>query len=354
MFGDGWLIGLAIGLAVIDACCFAAAAVWQQRAVRRTVLAGAEGAETAAEPDPKRHQLSLRGLVTLIRNPGWLFGIGLMGLGVVLHMIALVLAPVSVIQPIGVLGVPLAVLLAARLARRRPSRSLILPIVICVAGIAGFVVMISGRAVHDATAPLIALLVAEAVVLIVIAASGVIARLLHGWPRCVLNAVGGAIAVGMVSALVRAIAAQIDGDPARLLEPGTLALIAMALVNAAAGGWLVQQAYASGPADVVLACLTVIDPMIAVVVGLGLLGEGAALTAGGLLGMIIFAGVAVAGVLALARSHPQLNGQAGAARNQGRPDRAVPDRDVSHRPVATAASPSGPDRRPAELLELDA
>jgi hypothetical protein len=70
------------------------------------------------------------------------------------------------------------------------------------------------------------------------------------------------------------------------------------------GGWLVQQAFTSGPPEVVVACLTVVDPIVAVLFGVVLLGEGNATSAGhwAVLGAAALA--ASVGVAVLARHHP--------------------------------------------------
>jgi uncharacterized membrane protein len=323
--------GVAITLAVIDSFCFAAAAVCQQRAVRRTVRRQL-GSDAAAAPalhgrlshgrmatdppawstvQPNQHRLSLRGMLSLSREPGWLGGVGLMTFGTVLHMVALVLAPVSVVQPIGVLGVPLAVLLAARMARVRPSRATVLPILLCVLSIATFVGLAAGHAGARQEVPFGPLLVLQAGVLLLGGTAVVVARRIHGWQRCVVNAFGGAVGIGMVAVLTRAISQHIEAGPAgvdvgRLLDPVTFGLAALLVVNAILGGWLVQQAYASGPAEVVLAALTVIDPMIAVLTGLVLLGEGSRLPSAIGLAMTLCGIAAVAGVVTLARTHPEV------------------------------------------------
>jgi hypothetical protein len=82
------------------------------------------------------------------------------------------------------------------------------------------------------------------------------------------------------------------------------ALLAMAL-----GGWFVQNAYASGPPDLVIAGLTVIDPMVAVTIGIIVLAEAA--SAGPVISIIFAASGAVAayGVWLLSRVHPELKAQ---------------------------------------------
>ena len=303
---------IAITLAIIDSICFAAAAVYQQRAVRRTV----------------RHRLTLRELVALPTQPGWLGGVGLATVGVSLHIVALILAPVAVVQPIGVLGVPFAVLLAAHLARQRPARATVVAIVLCVLGIGAFVWLTASRVGSDRTVSLGLLAIAVAVVLAVMAVAGVIAHFQQGWTRCLVNAVAGAFGVGMVAALMRALVQHIGTDAGRILDLHSLSLIGLMTVSGSAGGWLVQQAYASGPAEVVLASLTVVDPMIAVIVGLLLLGEGSTLSPAVAVSMILCGLVAASGVVVLARTHPQVRQREPSRNDLGMADRGRPTRIV--------------------------
>lgn len=281
---------IAITFAVIDSSCFAAAAVYQQRAVRRTV----------------RHRLTLRGLISLPTQRSWLGGVGLATFGMCLHVVALILAPVSLVQPIGVLGVPIAVLLAARLAGERPSKTTLVPVLVSLLGIGGFIWLAASRIGSDRPVPLSLLALAEGVILAVMGVAAVVARRLHGWPRCLVDAVAGAFGIGMVAALMRALVQHIGGNVTRLFDLHSLALLALMALSGAVGGWLVQQAYASGPAEVVLASLAVVDPMIAVVVGLVVLGEGTRLSATNDMIMITFGVIAAAGVVALAKTHPEV------------------------------------------------
>ncbi len=295
---------LAIALAVIDSACFAAAAVVQQRAVRHTVRRQVPVRE---EPHPRDHRLSLRGLGSLVRQRGWLAGVALMGLGMALHVLALALAPVSVVQPIGVLGVPLAVYLAARLDRHRPDRGARVPVTVCVIGVAAFVWLAASHTSGDHPVPVRGLLAGEVVLLAVLVGCAAAAHRVHGWRRCLLNALAGAAAIGTVAALMRAVFQHIQAgnDP---LAPSTLAMAGILVVNGVLGAWLVQQAYASGRAEVVLACLTVVDPVIAVLAGLLLLGEGALLPGPILVGMSLCGLAAAGGVVALARARPGIGG----------------------------------------------
>ncbi len=285
---------LAITFAVLGAVCFAGAAVLQHRAV-------------AAESGPSARQgsepLSLRGLRAVTRRRGWLAGLGLAVAGSVLHAVALVLAPLSVVQPVGVLAVPIAVLLTAVRSRRRPALGVIAGVALSIVGVAAFVLTAAGTAVSTPApdgATLAAGLIVAGVVLL-LAGLG-LAR--SGWVRCVACATAGAVAFGLVSALVRAVSQAVTTGEVALLAPPVL--LAATGVGAAvlAGGWLVQQAFASGPPEVVIACLTVVDPIVAVLLGAVLLGEGAATPASTWLLLGAAAATATIGVIALARHHP--------------------------------------------------
>ena len=66
-----------------------------------------------------------------------------------------------------------------------------------------------------------------------------------------------------------------------------------------------QSAYTSGPVDLIVAGLTILDPLIAVSLGVLVLGE-TAQTPGWAIGAQPVSGIAaIAGVFLLARHHPQ-------------------------------------------------
>lgn len=310
--------GLAIALAVVAAFCFAGAAVLQHRAVTAAAPVPGYGAPHRGRPGAT---LSLDGLLAATRRPGWLLGLALAGGGTLLHAAALVLAPLSVVQPIGVLAVPVAVLLTAVRTGRQPGRGVLAAAAVCVAGVAVFVGLAAGTAV-SAPAPGGATLLAGLVVAAVVAALAAVGLDHSGWVRCVSLAAAGAVAFGLVSTLLRAVSQDVVyGGFGALLDPGVLATVAGIGTAVLVGGWLVQQAFASGPPEVVTACLTVVDPIVAVVLGTALLGEGAATPARTWLMMVAAAAAATAGVVALARHHPDVAARRAAHRRVADPGR---------------------------------
>jgi hypothetical protein len=86
----------------------------------------------------------------------------------------------------------------------------------------------------------------------------------------------------------------------------TLSAILAMLVAALLGGWFVQNAYASGPPDLVIAGLTVIDPMVAVSIGVGILGEASTATMPIIIGFALAGFTSVIGVFMLSKVHPQV------------------------------------------------
>jgi hypothetical protein len=257
----------AILLAALGACCFAGSARLQHGAVR----SGNPG-----------ESLSVRSLGRVLRTRRWLAGAGLAVVGGALHVVALSLAPLVVVQPVGVLG------LVVVTGRFRPA-----VVGVCL-GVAGFVVLAarSGVASGGISQPGATWFFAPAAIAVAAAALSI-----HGRARCFGLAAAAAVLFGTGSALIRA--ATHD-----LAAVTGLSLAAESLLLIAAGGWLVQQAYAAGPPAVVIAVTTVIDPFTAVVIGLTRYGEAAHTTPASAVAQGGFAGLAIAGVLVLARSIP--------------------------------------------------
>ncbi len=70
-----------------------------------------------------------------------------------------------------------------------------------------------------------------------------------------------------------------------------------------AGIWI-QQGYASGAAEIVVGTLNAAGPVAGVAYGIAVLGEGMNLTWPAALLMLLFAAVAISGVVLLSRIHP--------------------------------------------------
>ncbi|KOX17610.1 glycosyl transferase family 1 [Saccharothrix sp. NRRL B-16348] len=263
---------LAVLLAVLGAVFFAFAARLQHDAVRAS-------------------QGTLR-VLELLRRPRWLVGLVLLVLGAGVHAAALGMAPLSVVQPVGVVAIGITAVLDGR-RRELPA------VAWTTFGVGAFVLLAAGSATSTAVAPE-AEVKAALLALGLIAAPGLVGVLST---RPAVRALGfgaaGGVAYGFVSVLMRSVSQDVQQGGLAWTTAFSAAGIVVALV---VGGWFIQHAYASGPPHVAVACLTVVDPLVAVGIGAGLLGE--ATRTSPLVGaaQVACAAIAVGGVVALART----------------------------------------------------
>lgn len=241
-------------------------------------------------------------MFSLVRNPAWLGSVGIIVVAGVLHAVGLALAPISIVQPVGVLAIPFAVLIAARRLGRRPSGAVMLAVAVTVLAVVAFVLAAASDGHNasriDATEIALATLGIGALA-VVLAALGAFGPL---WLRCIAWAAAGAVVYGLASALLRTDTMLVaQGD---LLTWHVLGYTVAILVAYGVGGWMVQHAHANGPPAVVLGSLTVVDPIVAVLFGIAFLGEGARLSSLHYTVMIVAGIAAAVGVLLLARHHP--------------------------------------------------
>jgi drug/metabolite transporter (DMT)-like permease len=239
----------------------------------------------------------------MVRTPVWLLGLGLIALGAALHLVALAMAPITVIQPLGILAVGWSVLIAARLKGKPPERKIWFAVGVSVVGIVGFTIL-STRYTTEATD------ISLASMLWTTAAIWGLAIVLGGFgifgPRSIRSlcwAWAGAALYGLGSGYMK-IMAEIITHGAELTGAEFITALVGLILAYGVGGWMIQTAYATGPAEVVVGSMTTVDPLAAVLVGLVVLGEGALLTPLIAMGMVLAGLVAAGGVAVLSRFHP--------------------------------------------------
>ena len=239
----------------------------------------------------------------LRRQTTWVTGLGLMGLVTVLNVIALGLAPVSVVQPVGAISLVFAALIGRRFFGLRLSVPVLASIALTLVGILAFVAT-SARFSHEivVTEQSVTWLLAVLVALGVFAGAFSVGSAGH-IPRVVMTGIVFGTVAAATHVLARAI--MVSGLPglAPLGMRWWMLLGAVGLASAA-GFWLVQTAYACGPAETVLAALTVIDPIVAVIIGAAFFGEYAGLGPDAIAGLLASAAVGTGGVWMLSRFHP--------------------------------------------------
>jgi hypothetical protein len=285
------MIAVAVLLAIIASFSFASGASAQHLGIDKAL---------AGESDRK---LTFPRLVKMVRTPVWLLGLGLIALGAALHLVALAMAPITVIQPLGILAVGWSVLIAARLKGKPPERKIWFAVGVSVVGIVGFTILSTKYATEATDISLGSMLATTAAIwglAIVLAGFGIFG------PRSIRSlcrAWAGAALYGLGSGYMK-IMAEIITNGAELTGAEFLTATVGLILAYSVGGWMIQTAYATGPAEVVVGSMTTVDPLAAVVVGLVVLGEGALLTPLIAMGMVLAGLVAAGGVAVLSRFHP--------------------------------------------------
>lgn len=287
--------GLAVALAACGAVLFGLAAVRQHGAVQYSMSVEDAGGRQ-----------SLGALWRMVRRPSWLIGSLQGALGGGLHVLALTLAPITLVQPIGVLAVPVTVVATAFQRRRRPRRRQMVGSVLSVGSIAALtVLLIAPAAATKPVLPQIVTLVLPIALAVVGALLiGVLGQRAPALLRCTLLAAAAAVLFGLTSVLVRTVG-RIIGASDLVAERGVLltALIGIALC-VPSGVWAMQTAYISGSPQVVICVLTLLDPLAAVVGGHFLLNDGVALTAATTAAVSGCALLAAVGVVLLSADYP--------------------------------------------------
>ena len=246
--------------------------------------------------------LTLAQLGRLLTRPSWVAGSVMLGLAILCQLAAMSFAPLIVVQPLGAIALVITTLLNARISGHRPTKRSVRAIIECTGGIFIFVtiaaLVATDRPVSDGQ--LITILIILAVVMVVF--GGLWLWLRHGM-KALFYIVGAGVMYGFVATLAKVVISRIQSGDFEWL---TLLCLASLLVVTAVGAYFVQSAYSSGPPDLVIAGLTVIDPIVAIMIGLFVLGEAANAPLWAYIGFGIAGIIAVIGVYDLARNHPQV------------------------------------------------
>ena len=287
----GLLIG--IPLALLGAIFMSFGAQYQHRGVTKV--------ERLSGGGPNRG-LGAGQLLKLLSRPSWVIGTLMLGLAIACQLSALAFAPLIVVQPLGAIALVITTLLNAQITGHRPTKRSLIAIAACVGGIFIFVTIAALFATEKAVSneQLITILVLLGVVTIVFAGLWV-------WLRKRMGALFYITAAGVIYGFVATLAKVVivrwqTGD----LNWLTLTCLAALIVSAIVGAYFVQSAYASGPPDLVVAGLTVVDPMVAILIGLLVLQEAAGAPLWVYIAFAIAGGISVWGVFQLARHHPQI------------------------------------------------
>lgn len=288
---------LGIPLALLGAALLAFGAQYQSRGLNKVErIVGASAGSG----------LSLRHVLGLLRRPSWVSGTLLLGLAVAFQIGSLALSPIIIVQPIGVVGLVITSILNSRLSGVRLDTRVRISIGLAVLGIVAFVSIAAftatDRPVTDAK--LTTILITFAVVLVLALIAFV---LLRHHRVALLYIVGAGVLYGFVATFAKAVIGRLQQGE---FETLTWLCVAALVVGALLGMVFVQNAYSSGPPDLVVAGLTVIDPIVAVLIGIIVLNEAANAPGWAVFAFIASGALAVVGVIGLAKFHPQTGASA--------------------------------------------
>ncbi len=294
------LQGLGIPVALIGAVFLAVGAQLQHSGV----VTVDENSDTEASKG-----LSLRQMLALVSRPSWVLGTLMLGLAVLFQLGALYLAPLIVVQPLGAVALVITSILNARISKVKLTRPAIRAIVFCIVGVGIFVTIAAfvakSKEVTQQQLVIVLLSLLAITVLFVLAFIFLRKRF-----KAIIYIVGAGVLYGFVATLAKVVIDRLKtlamgGQDAGGVEWLTALCVLALLAATALGGYFVQTAYSSGPPDLVIAGLTVIDPIVAVTIGIVVLEEAAGAPWYAILAFGVAAAFAVYGVFQLAKHHPQ-------------------------------------------------
>ncbi|MBP2411354.1 drug/metabolite transporter (DMT)-like permease [Arthrobacter stackebrandtii] len=247
------------------------------------------------------------GFLRLLTNPRWVLGLVLLGIGTALNVVALTLGTLTVVQPIGAIALVITTIVNSRDQGIRLNRATIVSISACVAGSALFVLMAVNVVSENTHVTQQEELTVVLLLAIVVVFFGGALVMFKRRLKSFFYIVGAGTLFGFVAVLTRIISQQIfDPNKQYLLNVQWYSIFAIAVAGGL-GSWFVQSAYSTGPPDLVIAGLTVIDPIVGIAIGITILGELSdyvpPVVAISMAGAAI---LAIVGVIMLSRHHPDV------------------------------------------------
>jgi hypothetical protein len=283
---------IGVPIALVGAVFLSLGAQLQHQGVTRVEVSHGDGEKAG---------LSIRQLMHLLARPSWVIGTLLLGLAIVFQLTSLGFAPLIVVQPLGVVALVITAVLNARISKIKLDRHAIRAIAMCVSGVGIFVAIAAVYAIEREITEVQLLIVLGilGVVLAAFALAFVFARQVVG---AMFYIIGAGVLFGFVATLAKVVINRILNNN---FEGLTVVAIVALLASAALGSYFVQTAYSVGSPDLVIAGLTVVDPLVAVLIGVIVLGEASLIPPGFMITAVIAGVIAILGVLQLAKHHPQ-------------------------------------------------
>jgi len=288
---------IGIPLALVGAFFLSFGSAVQQRGV----------AEVGDREDGKGG-LAIRQMLSLVANRQWLLGTVMVISAIVCQLAALSFSPIAVVQPIGVFALVITALITARSTHEKIGGPSARAIAICVGAVVIFVTTAAltthVSAIRNSNV-IVVLIVVAAVVLLLVGTFLLFRRRLN---RIFYVAASGVL-FGFVATLAKVIIGRVETVVQAHHSPfavGGLTYICVLgiIVAGSLGQYLQQSAFSSGSPDVVVAGLTVIDPIVGATVGLTILAEAVDTPAWAFVIFAVTGLLAVFGVVQLSRKRP--------------------------------------------------
>jgi len=282
-----------IPIALVGAALMSFGAQYQSRGLNKVERLTGESASSG---------LSIKHMLGLLGRPSWVVGTILLGLAVVFQIGALSFSPLIVVQPLGVVAMVITAVLNSRMTGVKLPKRALVSLCMCVGGIVTFVTVAAFTASdHPVTdAKLITILIVFAIVF-ALAVGGFL--VLRHKAVALFYIVGAGVLYGFVATFAKIMIGRFLQNEFEILSwICVLALGAGALL----GMLFVQNAYSSGPPDLVIAGLTVVDPLVAILIGIIVLHEAAGAPFWAVICFAITGIIALIGVIGLAKFHPQV------------------------------------------------
>ena len=195
--------GLSLGIAVaaLATTSYNVGLILEKRALRRL------------PPIDARRAIAL--LRTVLLDPAWMIGFALMSCGLGFQVVALTLAPVSVVQPVIGSGVVILVVLSAVVLRERLGRlelGCVLAVVVAIGAIALSATGAAGNVGHQASGLLIAAVAVPACVAAVAVAATSLRTPRHGKHRAPATGVSYGLSSGLLYGVATLSLKALSGD----------------------------------------------------------------------------------------------------------------------------------------------
>ncbi len=247
-------VAITAGLALLSAAAFAVATVAQQRA-----------ASTVSDHDARNGRL----IGQLVRDPQWWSGTAGNAAGYVLQAVALAFGSLLVVQPLLVTSLLFALPLGARLAHRRLPASVWLWGLLLAVSLTLFVTLGNpNNGVSEGSHR--GWLLVAVVLLPLLAACLVAASRTTTAARASLLAIATGILAGVLAVLTKAVVGLIGNGPVAVVTSWqTYGLIVIGV----GGTYLQQLSFQAGALQASLPVITVLEPLVAAVLGVTLLHE---------------------------------------------------------------------------------